>query len=71
MQCTVRISRENRDRLAPIAETEFNGASLGEVVAVLLFEHESRRGLTADSAVRDDYLAEGQELAEVDIEVRD
>ena len=71
MQSTVRISRQNRDRLARIAETELNGASLDEVVSVLLFEHESRRGLTADPAVRDDYLAEGQELAEIDVEVRD
>ncbi|MPY83841.1 MAG: hypothetical protein GEV00_11085 [Actinophytocola sp.] len=67
MQSTVRVSRQNRDRLARIAETELNGASLDETVSVLLFEYESRRGL----AVRDDYLAEGQELAEVDVEVRD
>lgn len=71
MYRTVQISRANRDRLARIAETELNGASLDEVVSALLFEHESRRGLAAYPAMRDDYLAEGQALVEVDVEVRD
>jgi len=70
----MRITQENRDRLARIAETDLHGGSLDDAVAVLLFEYESRRGLAAlaaDPAMRDDYLAEGQELAEVDVEVED
>lgn len=72
MQTSMRIAQENRDRLARIAESELGGASLDDAVSVLLFEHESRRALArlaADPAMADDYLAEGADLAEVDVEV--
>lgn len=72
MQTSMRIAQENRDRLARIAESELGGASLDDAVSVLLFEHESRRALArlaADPAMADDYLAEGADLAEVDVVV--
>lgn len=68
----MRIAKENRDRLARIAEAELGGATLDDALGVLLFEHESRRALArlaADPDMSDDYLAEAAELAEADVEV--
>jgi hypothetical protein len=72
MQTSMRVAQENRDKLARIAESELGGATLDDALAVLLFEHESRRALArlaADQEMADDYLRESSELAEVDIEV--
>jgi hypothetical protein len=38
---TIEVSARNRDRLAAIASSELNGASLDHALDVLLFEHES------------------------------
>jgi hypothetical protein len=46
--------------------------TLDDALAVLLFEHESRRALArlaADPEMADDYLRESSELAEVDTQV--
>ncbi|HVW44133.1 MAG TPA: hypothetical protein VHC18_22555 [Amycolatopsis sp.] len=72
MQTSMRVARENRDRLARIAESELGGATLDDALRVLLFEHESRRALArlaADPDMAEDYLLESSELAEVDTEV--
>lgn len=72
MQTSMRVTQENRDRLARIAEAELGGKSLDDALSVLLFEHESRQALArlaADPDMADDYLRESAELAEVDVEV--
>jgi hypothetical protein len=66
---TMKITTRNRDRLAAIASSELNGASLDSALEVLLFEHESFVALARLSA---DQLAEmrteAEILAEVDVQ---
>lgn len=68
---TMKISTENRDRLAAIASSELNGASLDGALEMLLFEHESFAALARLSAEQlAEMQAEAETLAEVDVEVR-
>jgi len=74
MQTSMRVSPANRDALAKIAATELGGASLDEALRVLVFEHQSRVGLTrlaADPDAWRQYQAESATLAEVDADVRE
>lgn len=74
MQTSMRVSAENRDALAKIAEDELGGASLDEALRVVLFEHQTHAALArlaADPAMADDYLSEAQELADVDVAVKE
>lgn len=74
MQTTVRVSKENRDSLARIAEQELGGVSLDEALRVVLFEHETATALArlaADPEAMADYRDEAEEIAEADVEVRD
>lgn len=40
---TVKVPVEVRDRLATVAAADFSGAPLGQVIDVLIAEHEDRR----------------------------
>lgn len=40
---TVKVPTEVRDRLAALAAVDFGGAPLGQVIEVLITEHEDRR----------------------------
>lgn len=74
MQTSMRISTDNRDALARIAEDELGGISLDEALAILLFEHQTvvaLNRLTADPAALADYREEAHRLAEVDVEVHE
>ena len=74
MQTSMRVTLENRDALARIAAAELGGVSLDEALKVVLFEHESRAALArlaADPDAAASYLAEGANLAEVDIAVEE
>lgn len=74
MQTTVRVSKENRDSLARIAERELGGVSLDEALRVVLFEHETATALArlaADPEAMADYRDEAREIAEADTEVHD
>jgi len=65
---TVRVSQETRDALSRIGETELRGASLDEVLQMLIFEHQTRAAFARLSA-RDlaDYRNEAGVIAEVDV----
>jgi hypothetical protein len=67
---TMKVTTRNRDRLAAIATSELNGASLDGALEMLLFEHES---FTALARLSPEQLAgmraEAEALAEVDVEV--
>jgi hypothetical protein len=68
---TMKISTQNRDRLAAIASSELNGASLDSALEVLLFEHESFAALARLSPEQvAEMRAEAEALAETDVEVR-
>lgn len=70
----MRVSQQNRDRLARIARVVGGNSSLDDALSVLLFEYESRIALArlaTDPEMADDYLSESAELAEVDVEVRE
>lgn len=74
MQTSMRVKTENRDALAHIASNELGGATLDEALAVLLFEHLSRRALArlaTDPEVAASYLAESADLSEIDVTVKD
>lgn len=74
MQTSMRVTPENRDALARIAATELDGATLDEALRVVLFEHHSRAALArlaADPDAAKSYLAESEQLAEVDVAVRE
>lgn len=69
MKTTISVSRENRDRLARIAEQELSGASMDEALRVILFQHETYRDiarLEADPDALADYQAEMSALADRD-----
>ncbi|WP_194893797.1 hypothetical protein [Catenulispora pinisilvae] len=67
---TMKITTRNRDRLAVIASSELNGASLDSALDVLLFEHESFAALARLSPGQlAEMQAEAENLAEVDVEV--
>lgn len=73
MHTTIRVSVESRDALAHVA-SEMKGASLDEALRVILFEHQSRAALArlaADPEATGSYLAEGAQLAEVDVAVKE
>jgi hypothetical protein len=66
----MRVSQETRDALARIGETELRGASLDEVLQVLMFEHRTRAAFARlDAEEREDYRREAAELAPVDVQV--
>jgi hypothetical protein len=66
----MKVSTENRDRLAAIASSELGGASLDGVLEVLLFEHESLAALARLSPEQlAEMRAEATSIAEVDVEV--
>lgn len=68
---TMKISTQNRDRLAAIASAELNGASLDSALEVLLFEHESFAALARLSPEQvAEMRAEAEAIAEIDVEVR-
>lgn len=69
----MRVTPENRDGLARIAANELGGVSLDEALKVVLFEHHARAALAALAAdpAAAGYLAEGTELAEVDVPVEE
>lgn len=72
LRTSMRVSQENRDRLARIARLVGGNSSLDDALSVLLFEYESRIALArlaADPELADDYLAESQQFAEVDVAV--
>jgi hypothetical protein len=74
MQTSMRVTTENRDSLARIATTELGGVSLDEALRVVLFEHLSRAALArlaADPGSAGSYLAEAEQLAEVDTAVQE
>lgn len=67
---TMKISMRNRDRLAVIASSELDGASLDGALEALLFEHESLAALARLSPeALAEMRAEAETLAEADVEV--
>jgi hypothetical protein len=65
---TVRVSQETRDALARIGETELQGASVDEVLQVLIFEHRTRAAFARmDADGIEGYRREAVELGEVDV----
>ena len=67
---TMKISTQNRDRLAAIASSELNGASLDSALEVLPFEHESFAALARLSPEQvAEMRAEAEALAEAGVEV--
>lgn len=71
---TIRVTRENRDALAHLAESEYRCTTLDEALRALLFEHESRAAmarLAADPEALREYQEEARQLAEVDVEIRE
>jgi len=67
---TMKITTRNRDRLAAIASSELNGASLDSALDMLLFEHESFAALARLSPEQlAEMRAEAETLAETDVEV--
>jgi hypothetical protein len=74
MQTSMRVTVENRDLLAKIANEELGGVSLDEALRVVLFEHQTHAALArlaADPEMAADYLSEAAELAEVDTAVKE
>lgn len=74
MQTSMRISHENRDRLARIANDELGGVSMDEAVRILIFEHQARIALArlaTDPEAAESYLRESRALAGADVEVRE
>ncbi|MGX7824309.1 hypothetical protein ACTG9Q_04385 [Actinokineospora sp. 24-640] len=72
MQTSMRVSTENRDALARIAETELGGVSLDEALRIVLFEHETTAALArlaADPDLAGGYATEAAALADVDTTV--
>jgi hypothetical protein len=68
---TMKVTTRNRDRLAAIASSELDGASLDSALDVLLFEHESFAALARLSPEQlAEMQAEAETLAEADVEVR-
>lgn len=71
-QTSIRVSPDNRDKLAGIARDELGGASLDEALRKVLFEHQTRAAiarLEADPEALQDYRYEAQQLAENDTDV--
>jgi hypothetical protein len=67
---TMKVTTQNRDRLAAIASSELNGASLDSALEMLLFEHESFAALARLSPEQlAEMRAEAETLAEADVEV--
>ena len=67
----MRVAAENRDALARIAD-ELGGISLDEALHTILFEHQCHAALARLTPEEHaSYLAEAQQLAEVDIAVHD
>ncbi|NUR25595.1 MAG: hypothetical protein HOV83_07055 [Catenulispora sp.] len=65
---TVEVSVRNRDRLAAIASSELKGASIDDVLEVLLFEHESSAALAQLTPEQlAEMQAEARVIAEVDV----
>ncbi len=72
MPTSMRVTAVNRDALARIASGELGGVTLDEALRVVLFEHQSYTALARlarDPDAMDSYLAEGDQLAEVDVAV--
>lgn len=72
MQTSVRVTTENRDALARVADEDLGGVSLDEALRVLIFEHRSRVALKrlGDQPGRLDlYIRGAGELGGVDIEI--
>ncbi len=46
MQTSIRIDQANRDALARIAADELGGASLDDVIRLLLFQHETIKAVS-------------------------
>jgi hypothetical protein len=70
----MRVSPANRDALAKIAADELGGVSLDDALRVLVFEHESRVGLSrlaADPDAWAQYRGEAATMAEVDVDVNE
>lgn len=68
---TMKITLRNRDRLAAIASSELNGASLDSALEVLLFEHESFAALARLTPEQlAEMRAEAEALAEAGVEVQ-
>lgn len=68
----MRVSVPTRDELARVAEDELGGVSLDEALQIVLFEHKTATALArlaADPQALDDYRAEADGLADVDVEV--
>ena len=67
---TMKITTVNRDRLAAIASSELNGASLDSALEMLLFEHESFAAVARLSPEQlAEMQAEAEALAEAGVEV--
>lgn len=74
MQTSMRVSAETRDALARIASDDLGGVSLDEALRVVLFEHRTAAALArlaADQALAEEYRAEANSIAEIDVAVQE
>jgi hypothetical protein len=62
---TIRVDISTRDRLARIADDEFGSASLGEVLALLIDEHEMHLAHAAYARLQSDPASWGEYQAEL------
>lgn len=74
MQTSMRVSAETRDALARIAADDLGGVSLDEALRVVLFEHRTAAALArlaVDPARAEEYRAEANEIAEIDVAIQE